>query len=81
MVIILLLVTANDIARMALEGERTARGREPAACIHQFQDARVRIRRCAAGVVRLGWWRKRLAAVGVTLLIVEPRLEERRLAV
>ena len=29
LVIVLLLVTANDIARMALEGERTARGREP----------------------------------------------------
>jgi hypothetical protein len=28
-VIILLLVTANDIARMALEGERTARGQKP----------------------------------------------------
>jgi hypothetical protein len=28
-VIILLLVTANDIARMALEGERTVRGRKP----------------------------------------------------
>ena len=27
--IILLLVTANDIARMALEGERNARGRRP----------------------------------------------------
>ena len=29
LVIILLLVTANDIARMALEGERTIRGRKP----------------------------------------------------
>lgn len=29
LVIILLLVTANDIARMALEGERTIRGRNP----------------------------------------------------
>ncbi len=29
LVIILLLVTANDIARMALEGERTVRGRKP----------------------------------------------------
>lgn len=29
LVIVLLLVTANDIARMALEGERTARGRDP----------------------------------------------------
>jgi len=28
-VIVLLLVTANDIARMALEGERTVRGRKP----------------------------------------------------
>jgi hypothetical protein len=27
-VVILLLVTANDIARMALEGERHVRGRE-----------------------------------------------------
>ena len=29
LVIVLLLVTANDIARMALEGERTIRGRKP----------------------------------------------------
>jgi hypothetical protein len=29
LVIVLLLVTANDIARMALEGERTVRGRKP----------------------------------------------------
>ena len=28
-VIVLLLVTANDIARLALEGERSARGRDP----------------------------------------------------